>query len=219
MKYTLGIITLLMVLSLFQSCETIVDKKTKTPPNHLPILGRSEYDPVLKDSVYHQIQEFAFVNQNNELITLDSLKGKTTVVSFFFTSCPTICPLMTRELKRLQERTKDSVDIQLLTHTVDPKRDSVERLKSYIEQNQLNDYNWDFVTGDQQEIFESGVYNYYLAAAEDVLAEGGFLHSEMFVLVDKNLHIRGFYTGTVPKHVNQLITDLKKLENEYAEEK
>lgn len=214
MNYLAGIISLMFALVLLQGCQQEIKQQDT---NTLPILGQSDYDPVIKDSVHHQVQEFAFINQDSAIITLDHLKGKTTVVSFFFTSCPSICPLMTRQLKRLQKLTKDSLDIQILTHTVDPKRDSVIRLREYIKRNEIDNSNWDFVTGDQQDIFESGVYNYYLATAEDVLAEGGFLHSEMFVLVDKDLHLRGVYTGTVPKQVDKLIADIKRLENEYEE--
>lgn len=181
----------------------------------LPYLGRSEYNPTTKDSVYHTIEEFAFINQDSNIIDLNYLKGKTTIVNFFFTSCPSICPIMIDELTYLQEKTNGKYDIQILSHTVDPERDSVGRLNQFIEHKKIDTKNWDFVTGEKQDLYESGVFNYYLATQEDALAPGGFLHSEKFVLIDKNLHIRGVYDGTEREEVNKLINDLEILFNEY----
>ena len=184
----------------------------------LPYYGRSEYDPETKDSVFHTVEEFAFVNQNNDIIDLNYLKGKTTVVNFFFTSCPTICPKMIGQLTWLQKEVKGKYDIQILSHTVDPERDSIGRLNEFIIKNKIDTKNWDFVTGEKQDLYESGVFNYYLATQEDVLAEGGFLHSENLVLIDKNLHIRGYYEGTKKEDVNKLIKDLDLLFNEYKQD-
>ncbi len=193
-----------LILLLTQSCS-----------EKLPYLGQKEYNPDTKDSVEHQVQEFAFINQDNEIITQEYLDNKVTVVSFFFTSCPSICPIMTDQLKRLQKITDVMYDIQILTHTVDPERDSVERLAAYIKKKNIDTKNWNFVTGNKQMIYESGVFNYMLAAQEDVLAPGGFLHSDQFVLIDKNRHVRGAYDGTSESEVNKLIKDLKILFNEY----
>lgn len=184
--------------------------------NQLPILGVKEFDTEINDSINHRVQEFAFVNQENKLITLDHLRDKVTIVNFFFTSCPSICPIMIDELKRFQQAVHGKYDIQILSHTVDPRRDSVGKLKWFIDKKEINTINWDFVTGSQQSLYESGVYNYYLASAEDALAEGGFLHSEKFVLIDKDLHIRGYYNGTEKEDVNRLIKELEILFDEYS---
>jgi protein SCO1/2 len=181
----------------------------------LPYFGRSEYNPETKDSLQHTVEEFIFINQNQNIVGLDYLKGKITVVNFFFTSCPSICPIMIDELIRLQEEVKGKYDIQILSHTVDPQRDSVGRLNEFIKQKKIDTKNWDFVTGEKQDLYESGVFNYYLSTQEDAFAEGGFLHSEKFVLIDKDLHIRGFYNGTEKEDVNNLINDLEILFNEY----
>ena len=181
----------------------------------LEYFGREEYNPETKDSVHHTVEEFAFINQNNDIVDLNYLKGKTTIVNFFFTSCPSICPIMVNELSRLQKEVDGKYNIQILSHTVDPKRDSIGRLKDFINRKNINTENWDFVTGEKQDLYESGVFNYYLATQEDVLAPEGFLHSEKFVLIDKDLHIRGFYNGTEKKEVNKLIKDLEILFNEY----
>lgn len=185
--------------------------------NHpkLPHLGRTEYNPDTKDSTYHTIEEFAFINQNNQIIDLEYLRGKTTIVNFFFTSCPSICPKMVNELTRIQKEVADKYDVQILSHTVDPERDSIGRLNEFINRKKIDTKNWDFVTGEKQDLYESGVFNYYLATQEDVLAPGGFLHSEKFVLVDKDLHIRGFYDGTNKDDVDKLIKDIEILFNEY----
>lgn len=180
----------------------------------LPVLGRKEYDPDTKDSVEHAIGKFYFINQNEDAITDEYLKGNITVAYFFFTTCPSICPIMTDNMKYVQEKTKD-FDIQILAHTVDPKTDTIEKLKAYIERNKINTNNWDFLTGDQDHLYEVGVQDYMVATQEDVDALGGFLHSENFVLVDKDLHIRGFYNGTDKEEIEQLIKDIPKLINEY----
>lgn len=203
MRLWYGIPTLFIICLTFTQCK-----------DSLPVYGEREYDPELNDSVYHQVGEFAFINQNREIVTVDSLKGKITIVNFFFTSCPSICPIMVDQLKNLQKRTDGIYNIQILSHTVDPETDTVERLQHFIERNKINTKNWNFVTGDKQDLYESGVYNYYLATSEDVLAPGGFLHSEKFVLIDKDLHIRGFYDGTEEEEVNKLIKDLELLTNE-----
>lgn len=187
---------------------------TQCSDNKLPVYGVKEYDPDTKDSIDHTIQEFVFVNQDSNIVTLDNLKGKVTVVNFFFTSCPSICPIMVDQLKRFQKEVDGKYDVQILTHTVDPERDSVARLKAFIEKNKINTSNWDFVTGEKQRLYESGVYNFYLASSEDALAPGGFLHSEKFVLVDKDLKIRGYYNGTEKDDVDRLINELKLLFDE-----
>lgn len=182
--------------------------------DQLAIYGRKEYDPDTKDSVEHTIGSFYFINQNEDAITQEYLKGNITVAYFFFTTCPSICPIMTDNMKYLQEKT-DKYDIQILAHTVDPETDTTEKLKAYIKRKNIDTKNWDFLTGDQDHLYDVGVNDYMVATQEDVNALGGFLHSENFVLVDKDLRIRGFYDGTNKEEVDQLIKDIPKLINEY----
>jgi protein SCO1/2 len=181
--------------------------------NKLPYYGPRQIS-ANGDSIYHQIPPFSFFNQDGNVISDETVKGKIHVADFFFTSCPTICPKMTSQLKRLQAELKD-VDIIILSFTVDPRRDSIARLKQYAEKNAINTTNWHLLTGNKEEIYDLGRNGYYLNAMEDDKAAGGFLHSEIFVLVDKELHIRGLYEGTSTESVNKLINDIKKLHHEY----
>lgn len=184
-----------------------------TKKDKLPFYGPRQAD-IHGDTIYHQIPPFSFFNQDGKIITREDLKGKIHVADFFFTSCPTICPKLTSQLKRLQAELKDT-DITILSFTVDPRRDSIARLKEYTEKNAINTNNWHLLTGDKEEIYNLGRNGYFLSAMEDEKAAGGFLHSEIIVLVDKELRIRGLYEGTSTDEVNKLINDIKKLHQEY----
>jgi Uncharacterized protein SCO1/SenC/PrrC, involved in biogenesis of respiratory and photosynthetic systems len=201
-KQPIGFVLFLFIALL--SC-TKKDKLTYYGPKNIDENG---------DTIYHQIPAFSFFNQDGKIITHEELKGKIHVADFFFTSCPTICPKMTSQLKRLQSELKD-VDITILSYTVDPRRDSIARLKQYAEKNAINTTNWHLLTGNKEDIYDLGRNGYYLSAMEDEKAAGGFLHSEIIVLVDKELHIRGLYEGTSTQEVNKLINDIKKLHKEY----
>jgi protein SCO1/2 len=177
-----------LVLSL-QSC-------TETN-RELPYLGRhSEVDG---KKVYHQIPEFIFTNQDSVTVTQDDFKDKIYVADFFFTACPTICPVMKTQMLRVYEKFKDNPSIGILY--------------DYRERLGVSGNTWQFVTGKQDEIYDIGEKFYMVTAQEDstAIAEGGFLHSGAFVLVDKNRHIRGVYDGTVKDEVSQLMKDMELL--------
>jgi protein SCO1/2 len=181
----------------------------------LPFLGHHEINAEHpEDTIYHTVPSFAFENQDGKVITNEAVKGKIYVANFFFTSCPTICPKMTSQLKRLQSMTKEE-GIVILSHSVDPIRDSVARLKKYAIDNGLDTKNWHLMTGDAEDIYDLGMEGYNLSAMEDGSAPGGFLHSEMVVLVDKEGHLRGMYEGTNTEAMDRLVADIKKLKTEY----
>jgi protein SCO1 len=200
---------LLLILPFFIfACSGKNEKK-------LPYIGHHEVDPANPaDTLYHTIPPFAVTNQEGKLVTNDDFKGKIHVADFFFTSCPSICPKMTSQLKRIQSLSKD-LDIKIISFSIDPKRDSVETLKKYAEKNGLDTKNWDLVTGDADEIYELGMDGYNLSAMEDESAPGGYLHSQMVVLVDKEGHIRGMYDGTETVEMDKLLDDIKILMQEY----
>jgi len=183
----------------------------------LPYFGPREVNPSDKnDTIYHSVPEFGFLNQDGKFITQDDFKDKIYIANFFFTSCPSICPKMMTELKRFRKITDEkNYDVMIISHTVDPKRDTVETLKRYAEKNAINTSKWHLVTGDKDVIYELGMDGYFLSAGEDASADGGFLHSEIVVLVDKEKHIRGLYTGTETKEIDRLISDLELLIKEY----
>ncbi len=164
-------------------------------------------DSVHIDSVLHTVPEFVLTDQYGNDFASGQLDGKVYVVDFIFTSCPSICPLMTRQMNRLRSMT-DTSNVFLLSITVDPKRDTPEALRDYIAQNSLNAVNWYFLTGKTKEIYPLGWYGFKLSMAINKSSPGGFIHSEKFVLVDANGHIRGFYDGTNSVEVQELALDI-----------
>lgn len=177
----------------------------------LPIWGQKEFiEGIDQDTVYHTISYWNFTNQDGDLLSKGDYEGKVYVANFFFTRCPGICPTLTKNLKRVQSETRD-LNVSFLSHTVDPKNDTVGRLKWYCETKDLDNSNWNFVTGDQSSIYEMGVLSYLVPNSEDALAPGGFLHSDKFILIDTKSRIRGMYSGTDSTEINQLIIDINTL--------
>ena len=185
---------------------------------HLPIVGPQT------DSTYHTIPDFAFPNQFGDTITSKDYKGSIYVANFVFTTCPTICPVMTFQMRRVQQKFEEYPNFMILSHTVNPAYDSPEVLLEYAENMQADLQNWNFVTGTKESIY-SMAPSYFVNAMEDGEAPGGFLHSEYFVLVDKEGRIRsreddngniiGVYDGTDVYEVGLLIDDIKVLMAEY----
>ena len=200
------LVSLACVLSLVLNMTSCTETNRE-----LPYLGR--HDEANGKTVYHQIPEFKFTNQDSVTVTHEDFKDKIYVADFFFISCPTICPVMKTQMLRVYDEFKDNPEVGILSHTIDPRHDSVSVLKAYREQLGITGETWQFVTGDQEEIYEIGEKQYMVTAKEDPTAieEGGFIHSGAFILVDKNRHIRGVYDGTVEEEVTQLIKDMKLL--------
>ena len=180
-----------------------------TSPKKLPILG--ERDFANGDSVYHTIPDFSFVNQDNIEITNKTYTGKIYVADFFFTTCPTICPVMKKQMLRIYEKYKTNPNVGILSHSIDPRHDSVAVLKEYAARLGVGKGNWNFVTGDRKKIYEIGERSYYVTAGEDSAAAGGIIHSGAFILVDTKRRIRGTYDGTVEESVTKLLKDMDTL--------
>lgn len=178
----------------------------------LPYLGQSELN-AKGDSVKHFIADFKFINQDGDSISQDFFKDKIYIADFFFTSCPTICPVMKTQMIRIFEKFKDHPDFLILSHTIDSRHDSVAVLKKYKEKLGIKGSQWQFVTGEQKEIYDIALKSYMVSALEDkeAVEDGGFVHSGAFVLVDKNKHVRGIYDGTKEKEVDKLIHDIELL--------
>ena len=192
------------------------------PEKKLPIFQPDMVNVELVDTTvqhvrkYHTIGDFKLINQNGDTITQDFYKDKIYVADFFFTTCLTICPVMTDHMLKIQEKLKDDSEVLLLSHTVFPTADSVPVLKKYAEEKGVNDEKWNLVTGDKKHIYELARKS-YLASKSD--GDGGpydMIHTENFVLVDKEKRIRGFYDGTSPEAIEELIEDIKILKAEYA---
>lgn len=217
------------------SCGTESDAR-------LPIWGNR--DAVAKmvngketiDTVYHTIPPFKFVNQYGDTITEAAVKGKIYVADFFFTSCPTICPVMKRQMLRVYQKFKDAPDVVFLSHSIDPDHDTPAVLKKYATELGVTGQQWQFLTGNRKAIY--GISSSYLVAqtpGEDSTVAGGFVHDGTFILIDKEGRVRATnepyvvvdkdgnknllsrYDGTTDTGVNQLIKDIEKLRKEYEE--
>jgi protein SCO1/2 len=183
----------------------------KPAPSTLPILG--ERDVVNGDTVYHQIPDFAFLNQDSQLVTNKTFEGKAYVADFFFISCPTICPKTTKQMLRIYDRFKGDDRLQLVAHSIDPKRDTVAALQRYARNLEVSSTKWHFLTGDKDALM--GIADdYFSIALEDPEAPGGFDHSGRLILVDKNRHVRSFCDGTDPSDVDRFMKDIETLLNE-----
>ena len=156
---------------------------------------------------------YTFTDQQNRQIRQERFQGKVYVADFFFTSCPTICPIMKSQMLRVYEKFKDDEQILLLSHSIDPEHDTVEVLEDYAARLGIEADSWHMVTGNKEEIYDTA-YRYGLAAMEDENAPGGFIHSGSFTLVDRQGRIRGYYQGTEEEAVDRLIKDIRRLIDE-----
>lgn len=162
-------------------------------------------------SKYHTIADFSLTNQNGETITQDTYKDKIYVADFFFTTCPTICPIMTDNMYKIQEEILDDDDIMLLSHSVTPKIDSVAQLKKYAKEKGVIDRKWNLVTGDKKHIYELARKSYLAVKTDGNGDEYDMIHTENFVLIDKKRRIRGTYDGTNPEEIERLLEDIETL--------
>jgi len=187
----------------------------------LPILGRKDIKEtevngkITYDTIYHEIADFSFIDQDSNEVTNATFQNRIYVADFFFTTCPTICPIMKTQMLRVYEFFKDNDQVMFLSHTIDPDYDTVALLHDFADRLGVSSTKWHFVTGQKEAIYEIGQLSYMVTAMEDENAPGGYLHSGAFILVDKNRRIRGMYDGTSEKDVDRLINDIPTLLKEY----
>lgn len=206
-------LALFAICSLFAACQSDDNKR-------LPILGSRE--PVTKvvdgqtvvDTLYKTIPDFEFVNQDSVRVTAENFNNSIYVADFFFTSCPSICPIMHRNMLRAYEKFKDHPEVKFLSHSIDTKYDTPSVLKDYAVKLGVDGPQWQFVTGSRESIY--GIAPEYMVFAEenDKVA-GGYEHQGWFILVDKNKHIRGAYDGTNTDEVEKMMKDMDVLLREY----
>ena len=200
---------LLFLTALITSCQApIADEK-------LPIIGR--FEMVGNDTIYHEIPAFNFVNQDSANVTNENLDDYIYVADFFFISCPSICPKVKKQMLRIYDKYKDNPKLKLVSHTIDPERDTPEKLKQYASNLEVDTDKWIFLTGDKDSLFDMAD-EYFIVAFEDPDAPGGFDHSGKILLVDTNRHIRSFGEGTDPEDIDRFLKDIDKLLGEYAQE-
>lgn len=163
---------------------------------------------------YHTIADFSLINQNGETITQETYKDKIYVADFFFTTCPTICPIMTDHMYQIQKEIINDDDVMLLSHSVTPNIDSVAQLKKYAQEKGVIDSKWNLVTGKKKQIYELARKSYLAVKTQGNGDEYDMIHTENFMLIDKKRQIRGFYDGTNPEDIEQLLEDIETLKSE-----
>jgi len=232
MKFNLKSLTTIIILGLLLVAPPIIySYVTKGYNNFIKLEIVGEKDP--DSGEHHKISQFSFINQNNEIVNSSDMDSNIYIADFFFTNCPSICPIMTKNMAYVQKKLSVYPNIKFLSHTVDPKNDTPERFVEYIDEMKNNNIsinldNWDFVTGEKDYIYNIA-RSYFVNVSMDSLAPGGFLHSEYFVLVDKEGRVRsgidkngnvvGVYDGTNEAQLRDLVNDVKVLMAEYKRPK
>ncbi|WP_306349565.1 SCO family protein [Flavobacterium sp. '19STA2R22 D10 B1'] len=213
-KYRLffGVMFVLSAIIITLFYQALKPKKT------LPIFSPSDVNPELVDSTMqhvsgnkHRIADFAFVNQNGDTITQKNYENKIYVADFFFTTCQTICPIMTDNMVKIQEQIKNNPKVMLLSHSVTPDIDSVPVLKAYALKKGVIDSKWNLVTGDKKDIYGIARKSYLAVKTENASELYDMVHTENFILVDSKRRIRGFYDGTKDEDMIKLIADINWL--------
>lgn len=175
------------------------------PARILPAYGPAE----------HKVRDFKLIDQEGKPVTQSRLDGKIYVTDFFFTTCRSICPVMSTQMQRVYERYKDNNDVMFLSHTVDPEHDSVPALAAFAQKHGARPERWLFVTGEKQELYDLARKSYFLDASEGNGGSEDFIHTPNFALIDKEKRIRGYYNGTDAADVGRLIIDVRLLLEEY----
>jgi len=200
-----NLLALLFTCCLIHSCQA--------PVKELPIIGEREELPN-GEIKYHTIPDFNFISQVGDTITRAAFYNKVYVADFFFTSCPSICPKVMKQMLRIYDHTSDNSKVKMVSHTIDPKRDTPEVLRLYASNLKIDHSRWYFLTGDKDELLDIAD-EYYVAAFEDPDAPGGFDHSGKILLIDTKGHIRAFCDGTDPEDVDDFMKDIDILMKEY----
>jgi protein SCO1/2 len=183
-------------------------------PKGLPILGEREIKN--GDTLWHTVPDMLLLDQDSQAFQLSKLGDKVVIADFFFTSCPSICPRVKKQMLRLYDKYKSDQRVLLVSHTIDPRHDSVTVLKRYAENLGVHSVNWKFVTGDKDSIFHLAD-QYFVSVVDDPSAPAGFDHSGRLILLDKKRHIRGYCEGTDPESVTGFFATIDQLlMEEYA---
>jgi len=200
-----GILCVIIILFIFNVLNV-----QKPLPIYQPTMVSEELvdSSIQYQRKYHKIADFALVNQNGAIVTQDTYKDKIYVADFFFTTCQTICPIMTDHMYEIQKEIVGDEEVMLLSHSVTPKIDSVARLKQYAREKGVIDSKWNLVTGDKKQIYDLARKS-YLAVKSDGNGDAfDMIHTENFMLIDKERQIRGFYDGTDPEEIHRLLKDI-----------
>lgn len=184
----------------------------KNEDTELPYLGNFSIQD--GEKIYHRVGQINHFNQDSVLMTNADFEDYIQVADFFFTSCPSICPKVMKEMYKIYEAVGSNPQVKLISFTIDPKRDTPGTLKIYADNLGVDQKEWLFLSGDKEETFDLA-NTYFVSALEDADAPGGFDHSGKIILVDKKGHIRSFTEGTDPSGTEKFIEDIKKLSASY----
>ena len=219
--------SIVMICLLAVACKTssTPENGSSAPvPRQLPYFGEHMVEfhklpsgALEPDTEYYQIPRFNFINENGRVVSHRDAEGKIVVADFFFSTCKTICPVMSSQLLRLQEKIKNENwynQVLFLSHTVDPEHDTPNTLKAYALRIGADTNSWHFLTGVAEDIYIQAEEGYMLTAFPSDSADGGFFHTDKVTLLDRNRHIRGYYDGTSTKSMDELYEDLKLLVHE-----
>lgn len=211
-------IQFVIVAMVFIGCSENSNEDSQT---QLPYIGIHDYPThqnadgeTLVDTVYHRVPDWAFMNQDSVMVGRDDYAGHIYISDFFFANCPVICPLKTDRLMAIQEELEKeglTDQVKIISHTVDPTNDSIPALKKYTEDRDIDTGNWDFVFGEKEIVYDLAMKGYLISVAEDPMAEGGILHTDAFILVDWDGHLRGVYDGTSTEENQRLLKEIKIL--------
>ncbi len=221
-------LSLFFCTTLFLSCQ---EKKSEVQNglatnsvgahSTLPFFGEDDIElirrqdgAVVADSVHYTIPKFSLTNQFGRIVSHHDYENKIFIADFFFTECPSICPIMSSQIARLQDMMFNdqlNKDVMIISYSVKPGNDTPEVLKAYGDKLGANYSNWNFATGEAADIYDLAQDGFMLSAFPSDSAEGGIFHTDKVTLIDRSMHIRGYYDGTSTKSMDQLYSDIKKL--------
>lgn len=200
---------LYIVIGLF--IVTGCNKPEKLPYLQMDVVAKEVNGKIVEDTTFRTIPDFKLFNQDSTIVTSKIFDNSIYVADFFFTSCPTICPIMHRNLFKVYKKFENNPEVKYASHTIDFKYDKPSVLKAYAEKMGIKGNNWQFLWGTKHEIYALAERNYMVYTKEDNKAPGGFAHQGYFILVDKQKRIRGAYDGTVDEDVEKLMKDMEIL--------
>ncbi len=187
------------------------------PEPRLPVYQPADINPdyVHQDlrhvQANHTIRDFSLIDQNGDTIGLDNFQGKIFITDFFFTSCPSICPVMSRNMEKLQARFREESMLKLLSISVTPEFDSIPVLETYAKEYEAIQGKWHLCTGNKEHIYELARKHFFAVTDEGDGLMQDFIHSPNFILVDTEKRIRGIYDGTKDEELDRIISDIEKL--------
>ena len=217
---SLCIVALLPVVS-YLIVKSASDDAVVMPRHYFPdsVINKIVDGKTVTDTVWHRLDNISLINQLGDTVFLDDINGSIIIADFFFTRCPSICPTLTKNMKELQDAMKmkdyrrkiDSSYVRFISFSVDPERDSVAALKRYADKYAVNHDTWWFLTGDKKKIYDYALNELKLGLQDGNGVDTNFIHTEKFVLIDKNRIVRGYYNGLDSASMSKLAEDLTLL--------